>query len=313
MEDPYQILGVPRTATEAELRSAYRKLAKQHHPDVNPGKPEAAERFKAIASAYDLLSDAEKRGKFDRGEIDASGAEVQPERPYWRDYAENPGARANPQYSGGYTGSPFGNAQYGGSPFDSESGFDPEDLEDLLSRSFGGRGGRDAQYSLTVDFLDAAKGATRRITLPTGRTLDVAIPPGTRDGQVLRLKGLGNPGRGKDAKPGDALVEISVAPHPFFRREGNDVLLELPVTLQEAVLGATVEVPTIGGRVKLNIPANSADGAKLRMRGRGIAGGNQIVALKVVLPSQPEPGLAEFLRGWKPEHPFDPRAAMGGS
>jgi DnaJ-class molecular chaperone len=170
--------------------------------------------------------------------------------------------------------------------------------------------GSDAHYALTVGFVDAAAGTTRRITLPDGRTLDVAIPAGLEDGHTLRLKGQGNPGIG-DGPPGDALVEITVAPHPRFRREGDDIILTLPVSVKEAVLGATIEVPTIKGAVRLSIPANSGTGTRLRLRGRGIGGkGHQYVELQVVLPPGDEPALSAFLRDWAPAHPFDPRADM---
>ncbi len=292
MEDPYQILGVQRDDSEDAIRSAYRKLAKRYHPDLNPGKPESAERFKAIASAYDLLSDPVKRGRFDRGEIDAEGHEKPPEQPFYHNV--NPGER------------------YGGGP-----NLSPEDLEDLLGAAFAeqlgrrnrNRRGADAHYVLTVSFLDAANGAVRRLTLPDERTLDVTIPPGLRDGHVLRLKGQGLPGTGT-SPAGDALIEVSVSPHPYFRRHGNDVILELPVTLQEAVLGASIEVPTVKGKVRLTIPPNSNNGRRLRLAGRGIAGGNQVVELKLVLPTRAEPELAEFLKDWKPAHPIDPRKEM---
>jgi DnaJ-class molecular chaperone len=305
MDDPYNILGVRRGDSDETIRKAYRKLAKRHHPDLNPGKPEAAERFKVINAANAVLSDPDKRARFDRGEIDAAGNEKPPERPQYRDFG-----------GGGAGAAPLGGGRYGAA-----HGMSPEELEELFGGAFpggfgGGFGGgtfrargADVQYGLTVDFLDAANGAVRRLTLPEGRTLDVTIPPGLRDGHVLRLKGQGRPGRG-EAPAGDALVEISVAPHPFFRRDGNDVLLELPVTLQEAVLGASVEVPTVTGRVRLTIPPHSANGAKLRMARRGIAGGNQIVELKIVLPAGPEPALAAFLKAWKPDNPADPRAVL---
>jgi DnaJ-class molecular chaperone len=303
MDDPYDILGVRRGDSDETIRKAYRKLAKRHHPDLNPGKPEAAERFKVINAANALLSDPDKRARFDRGEIDAEGREKPPERPQYRDFS-----------GGDFAGPPPGGGQYGAA-----HGLSPEDLESLFGGAFTGFGGRgfrsrgaDVQYGLTVDFLDAANGAVRRLTLPEGRTLDVTIPAGLRDGHVLRLKGQGGPGHG-DAPAGDALVEISIAPHAFFRREGNDVLLDLPVTLQEAVLGASVEVPTVTGRVRLTIPPNSAPGAKLRLARRGIAGGSQIVELKLVLPTEPEPALAAFLKTWQPEHQVNPRAAMEAS
>jgi DnaJ-class molecular chaperone len=310
MRDPYDVLGVRRDDTDQTIRKAYRKLAKTHHPDLNPDKPESAERFKEISVAYDLLSDPEKRGKFDRGEIDAEGHEAPP-RGFWREHGEAGPGYAGPNYAG---------PNYGGAG-QAAGNFSAEDLESLFGQAFGGAGfraeeagrgprrGGDVQYALTVDFMDAARGAVRRLTLPDGRTLDVTIPPGLRDGHVLRLKGQGRPGR-NGGPAGDALVEISVAPHPFFRREGDDIVLRLPVTLKEAVLGGPVDVPTLTGRVRLNIPAAARNGQRLRLRGRGIEGGHQYVELDVVLPPQPEPALAEFLRGWTPDHPVDPRAAL---
>lgn len=297
MDDPYKVLGVERNATQAAIRAAYRKLAKRYHPDLNPGKPEAEERFKAINSAYDLLSDPDKRARFDRGEIDASGAERPPERPFYRDFGD---AADRAKYR-------------------SEAAFSPDDLESVFgelfrerrSRGFHVRGA-DAHYALTVGFLEAANGTVRRLALPDGRTLDVTIPAGLKDGQVLRLKGQGMPGLG-DGPPGDALIEVAVTPHPLFRREGNDVVMELPVTLKEAVLGAKVEVPTIKGPVSLKIPPNSNSGTRLRLKGRGIAGGNQRVELKIVLPPHAEPELAAFLERWTPRHPFDPRKGMTGA
>lgn len=294
MEDPYKVLGVERNATEATIRAAYRRLAKRHHPDLNPGKPESEERFKAINAAYALLSDPEKRARFDRGEIDASGAERPPERPFYRDFGDS-----------------AGRAKYR-----SETAFGADDLESVFGELFRERMDRGvdlrgavAHYTLTVGFLEAANGAVRRLALPDGRTLDVTIPAGLKDGQVLRLKGQGMPGVGK-GPPGDALIEVTVAPHPLFRREGNDVVVELPVTLKEAVLGAKVEVPTIMGPVSVTIPPNSSSGTRLRLKGRGIAGGHQRVVLKIVLPPSAEPELAAFLKSWTPQHPFDPRKGM---
>jgi DnaJ-class molecular chaperone len=300
MKDPYEVLGVEKTASEAAIRAAYRKLAKHHHPDLNPGKPEAAEQFKEINAANDILSDPEKRARFDRGEIDAAGNEVPPEHPFYRDFGDAPGRE-----------------KY-------HANIDPEDLESIFAHAFSGgsargprgAGGRrfsargaDAHYTLTVSFLDAANGTTRRITLPEGRTLDVRIPAGVRDGHLLRLKGQGMPGLG-DGPPGDALVEIAVAPHPLFRREGNDIIVELPITVQEAVLGATLEVPTIKGKVRLTVPPNSGTGTRLRLRGRGIHQGHQFVQLHVVLPPAEEPELAAFLKSWQPRQAFNPRAGL---
>jgi len=294
---------VRRGDSEEAIRKAYRKLAKRHHPDLNPDDAQAAERFKTINAANDILSDAEKRARFDRGEIDAEGRETA---------AAHAGA-------GGGTWRQYGGAEpYGGG---ASHGFSAEDLESLFGQAFGeglgggsGSGrGRDVHYTLTVSFMEAANGAKRRVTLPDGRTLDVTIPAGVRDGHVLRLRGQGGGGPargGARGTAGDALVEISVAPHPVFRREGDDILVDLPITLQEAVLGVTLEVPTVKGRVRLAIPPGSGEGTRLRLKGRGIGGGHQYVVLHPVLPQGEEPALAEFLRQWTPAHPFNPRAGL---
>jgi DnaJ-class molecular chaperone len=287
MADPYQTLGVVRGDSEEKIRAAYHKLAKRFHPDLNAGRPEAAERFKTIGSAYDLLSDADKRARFDRGEIDADGRETAAGR--GRGWQHQPG--------GGMNG-----------------GFSTDDLDTLFGHGFagdrfGGAGrGRDMHYPVTVTFREAARGTVRRVLLPDGRELDVTIPAGSRHGHVLRLKGQGR--RGPNGAGGDALVEITVAPDRLFRREGDDVVMDLPISLQEAVLGATIEVPTLRGQVRLTIPPGSGSGARLRLKGRGIGVGHQYVVLKPVLPPGSEPALAEFLAGWTPAYPFDPRAGL---
>jgi DnaJ-class molecular chaperone len=294
MKDPYEILGVERTADEAAIRSAYRKLAKKHHPDVNPGQADAAARFGEISSAYDLLSDKDKRARFDRGEIDAQGNEVHQQRQYYRD-------------------------TQGHDRYETAGGWSNEDVESFFSQAFGAGGrrsdwgatgtprrGRDAQYSLTVSFLDAAVGTTRRLTLPDGKTLDVRIPAGTDDGHVLRLRGQGGAGW-NGAPAGDALIEIAVAPDPRFHRDGDDIVTDLPVSLKEAVLGASLEVPTIHGPVRLTIPPGSGSGTRMRLRGKGIRQGHQFVQLQVVVPPGDEPELAEFLKGWTPHNVRNPR------
>lgn len=294
MTDPYEILGVKKDATEAQIRDAYRKLAKRHHPDLNPGKADAEERFKAISGAYGLLSDADKRARFDRGEIDASGAERPPERKFYRDFGD----------------------QQGHGKYRPEADFDADDLASIFAQAFGERGARgfanrarDAHYALEVSFLDAANGAVRRLSLPDGRTLDVTIPAGLGDGQILRLPGQGQPG-GEGQKGGDALIEIHVAPHPYFRRDGRDIVLSLPVTIKEAIVGAKIEVPTIKGPVSLSIPPHSTEATRLRLKERGIGGGHQFVELKIIMPAADEPELAEFLEKWQPRHPYAPRRGM---
>lgn len=285
MDDPYATLGVPRGASAEEIRAAYRKLAKQHHPDLNPDRKDAEARFKAISTAHALLSDPEQRARFDRGEIDADGAErAPPQRPFYRDYA---GQAARGRYAA-----------------------EDEGLDDFLAelRRRAARGG-DLHYVLTVSFDDAARGALRRLDLPDGRSLEVRIPAGLQDGQVLRLRGQGLPGH-NGAEPGDALIEIHVAPHRFFRRKGNDVEMDVPVTLKEAVLGGRIMVPTLDRPVMMTIPPNTQAGARLRLKGRGITGGDLYAVIRPVLPAQPEPELAAFLEGWTPRDAQDPRREM---
>lgn len=289
MADPYQILGVARGASDDDIRKAYRKLAKRHHPDMNAGRPEAAEKFKSIGAAHDLLSDPVKRARFDRGEIDADGNET--------------GAGAGFQQQQRRRAPP-----HAGNPQGGPGGFSAEDLDALFGHSFGG-GARDATYNIAVSFREAALGTVRRLQLPDGRELDVTIPAGLRDGHVLRLKGQGR--RGPAGHAGDALVEVAVTPDRLFQRDGDDIVMELPITLREAVLGAVIEVPTLRGKVRLTIPPGSGSGARLRLKGRGIGHGHQYVVLKPVLPPGEEPALAAFLDTWQPAHPFDPRAGLG--
>ena len=276
MNDPYQTLGVARDASADDIRKAYRALAKKHHPDLNPGNKAAEASFKDIGAANDLLSDPEKRARFDRGEIDAAGDPRQ-ERPTYRSYADT-GAGA--RYGGGGQGAEFGDI-----------------FADLFSqshaRSTRPMRGRDASYSLVVEFVDAMAGAQQRLTLPDGRTLDVRVPPGMEDGQTLRLRGQG--GEGANGGPaGDALITVQVSPHPVFRREGDTIHVELPVTLKEAVLGGRVTVPTVTGAVTMSVPPRSDTGTVLRLRGRGVparaghAAGDQMVTLKVVLADADE-------------------------
>lgn len=298
-DDPYAVLGVPRTATHDEIRRAYRKLAKQHHPDLNPGNAEAEARFKAASSAHDLLGDPDKRARFDRGEIDAAGNERAPQHG-WREHADSAAGRR----------------------YAHSGAIDPDDLEDILGmfaaeqqrRASAPRQGRDEHYTLTTDFLSAVNGATTRLTLPDGRTLDVKIPQGAEDGQALRLRGQGGPGR-NGGPPGDALILLHIAPHRFYSRDGNDIRLTLPVTLAEARLGGPVPVPTPGGPVNLRIPPDSDTGRELRLRGRGVPAhgthkaGDLYVTLKVEI-GPPDQALNDFLASWKPATPHNPRAEM---
>jgi DnaJ-class molecular chaperone len=317
MRDPYEVLGLKRDANEAAIKAAYRKLAKRHHPDLHPGDKKAAERFQELNNANDLLSDPEKRVRFDRGELDAEGHEMPPHG-FYRDYRGGPGGERYAGAQGEANWGPNGGATPGGD----SAGFTEDDIAAFFSRHFNARGdrahgegphmrapGADLRYSLTLGFLEAANGTSRRVLMPDGRALDVKIPAGIDDGHTIRLKGQGRPGIGGGAA-GDALIEVAVAPHPFLRRAGDDVIVALPVTLKEAVLGASVSVPTIKGHVKLTIPPGSGDGTRLRLRGRGIREGHQYVELKVAVPPGEEPALAEFLRTWTPAQAFNPREGM---
>ena len=302
-EDLYSVLGVAKTASAADMTKAYRKLAKKLHPDLNPGDKAAEEKFKKIAAAYGIIGDEEKRKRYDAGEIDASGQET-PQQRYYREYA--------------------GGAE--GARYRSSAGFeDIGGFSDLFGDLFGERGGaraggrrfsmrgQDAQYRLEVDFLDAVNGTKTRITLPEGGTLDVTIPPGVTDGQVLRLKGKGGPGLG-EGEPGDALIEIGVKPHPVFKREGEDIVVEAPITFDEAVLGGKVEVPTIGGRVSVTVPPGANTGQTLRLKGRGIKSkgrtGDQLVKLSVMMPERVDDDLKGFAETWREAHRYDPRRKL---
>ena len=297
--DPYQTLGIKRDVSQEEIQKAYRRLAKKLHPDLNPGNKKAEEEFKNVSVAYDLLGDPDKRARFDRGEIDASGAE-RPQHRYYRDFAE-------------------GGASH---PYATDAGFaDFAGADDVLSEIFG-RGGRanlrmrgqDVHYRLDLDFLDAVNGAKRQLTLPDKSALDVTIPPGTRDGQILRLRGKGRPGIG-GGPSGDALIKIEVRPHPIFTRKGDDIYVELPISLKEAVLGAKVKVPTPSGTVTAAVPKWSSTGRVLRLKGRGVprsdgSKGDQYVTLKLMLPQKPDPKLERFVAQWEPEAD-SPRQSMG--
>ncbi|MEQ8247308.1 MAG: DnaJ C-terminal domain-containing protein [Alphaproteobacteria bacterium] len=304
IRDPYEVLGVKKDASEEDIRNAYRALAKSYHPDLNPGDAGAESRFKDVQGAYDIVGDPKTRAKFDKGEIDASGQE-RPQRQYYRDFADGggPGARH-------YTFR------------DGQNPEDFEDLNDFFAHAFGDRAsrggatpGRDVRYELTVDFLDAINGTKKRVTMPDGKALDISIPLGATDGQVLRLRGKGLPGIG-GGHPGDALVALRVAPHRLFRRDGNDIHVDLPITLGEAVLGAKVDVPTPTGSVVLTIPANSNTGKVLRLRGKGVPNrrgdghGDLYVALRVILPEKADPDLKAFIETWTREHPYEVRQSM---
>jgi DnaJ-class molecular chaperone len=293
-DDPYATLGVAKNASDEDIRRAFRKLAKELHPDISKGNEE---RFKKVSSAYEILGDADKRRAYDRGEIDGRG---DPRHAGFRQYR---GARAGAAAGGG--------------------GFDEFGFGDIFSDIFSGAGqraggrsnfvskGHDVRYTLEVDFLESATGATKRVTLPGGGTLDLNVPAGVTDGQVLRLKGKGQRGAA-GAEAGDALVEIRVRQHPLFKREDDDILVEVPITIDEAVLGAKVEVPTISGRVQLSVPKGTSSGRVFRLKGKGVksAGrteaGDQLVTIKIVLPETIDDTLAYFFSEWRQKNRYDP-------
>jgi DnaJ-class molecular chaperone len=282
-DDPYTVLGLPRSASEDDIRRQFRKLAKELHPDVNPGR-DGEERFKKVVQAHDLLSDAEKRRRYDRGEIDANGEPVFSAR---------------------------GRSHRTGRPFD-DFGF-ADVFTDVFGGDRAGRGGpagrgQDVRYTLDVDFLEAVRGARKRVTLPDGGILDLTVPEGVTDGQVLRLRGKGGPG----IEPGDALVEIKIRPHNLYRRTGDDIAFEVPITIDEAVIGGKIEVDTPTGRIQLTVPKGSSSGTVLRVKGKGVRNaqssivGDCLVSLKIVLPPVIDDTLSYFLSEWRQKHGYDP-------
>jgi DnaJ-class molecular chaperone len=312
MRDPYDVLGVSKTASEAEIKKAFRTLAKKYHPDKHAGDAAAQKKFQEISGAYDIVGDKDKRAKFDAGEIDAGG----------NPRGFDPGAQ-------GFRGGPFGGGQGGPRDFhftwtdqdaDTAQGFRAEDLFSDLLGGLGGRGGgrqpragQDFTVATVVSFEEAARGGSRRVMLPNGEQIDVKIPPGMKDGQQIRLKGRGGAGR-RGGPPGDVMIQVSVAPHPYFVRDGRDLRMDLPITLQEAVLGGKVPVPTLTGTVTLSVPANSNTGSTLRLKGKGVPAhgheqaGDLYVKLVVTLPEKPDEALQKFAEGWKAN--YDPRAKL---
>ena len=317
MRDPYEVLGVPRGANAAAIKSAYRKLAKKHHPDNNKNDPKSAARFSEINSANEIIGDEDKRKQFDRGEIDADG------KPRFQGFpGGDPRARgASP--GGGFESHTFRTGGVGGGGF-----------EDILNSMFGGaaaRGARpgashtfefdpggialdlDLSVAMTVSLEEAVKGGEKRVRLPTGKELNVKIPAGVTAGQQIRLKGQGESAPGRP--PGDLLITVSIAPHPFFKVDGSDLRVDLPITLYEAVLGGKVRVPTLGGAVELSIPKNTSSGRTFRLKGKGLpkaagSAGDLFVTTRIMLPDGNDAELEALMQKWRDAHPYNPRSDL---
>jgi DnaJ-class molecular chaperone len=323
MRDPYEVLGVQKSARADEIKKAFRRLAKKLHPDANKKDPRAAVKFAELNSAYELLGDEKKRKAYDAGEIDAEG------KPRFHGFAGGgqPGFGGDSHFET-FTWGPEGFRRSGGRP--GGGGFGR--FEDILSEMMGGLGrggagarggfdrvdtadvrpaphGRDVTAALTITLAEAAKGATKRVRLPTGKEVEVKIPPGLTEGQQIRLKGQGLAIPG--GPPGDVLITVGIAPHPYFRPEGSNLRLELPITLYEAVLGAKVRVPTLDGAVELAIPPGTGAGRTFRVKGKGMPGkaapGDLLVAARIVLPEGQDPDLESLMRKWRERKPYDPR------
>jgi DnaJ-class molecular chaperone len=322
MRDPYTILGVSKSASADEIKKAFRRLAKKYHPDQNTNDPKAQEKFAEASAANEILGDEKKRGQFDRGEIDAEG---KPKGPSFEGFGAGPGGFR--RGGGGGTGAGgFEHFEFdmgGAGPFNRGGGRPGGfDASDLFSDLFGGgragararapQKGLDVNETVTISLNDAVAGSSARVALPNGKRLDVAIPPGIEDGKQIRLKGQGLPGQG-GGPAGDAMITVKIAKHPFFRVDGRDLRLDLPLTLYEAVLGGKVEVPTLAGKVEMSVPPGSNGGRTLRLRGKGLPSGegktvgDLLVTLRIVLPDGPTPDLEDLMKKWRDEQPYAPR------
>jgi DnaJ-class molecular chaperone len=319
MRDPYEVLGVPRSASAAAIKSAYRKLAKKHHPDSNKNDPKASAKFAEISSANEILGDEDKRKQFDRGEIDGDG------KPRFQGFPGGGGAGGRAAPGGGFESYNFRGGGGAGAGGMGAGGF-----EDILNSMFGGaqRGARqggnefdtggigldlDLNVSMSVSLEESVAGGEKRVRLPNGKELNVKIPAGVTAGQQIRLKGQGENAPGH--RPGDVLITIQIAPHPYFKIEGSDIKLDLPITLYEAVLGAKVRVPTLGSAVEFPIPKNTSSGRTFRLKGKGLpkagGAGDLFVTARIVLPDGNDAELEALMQKWRDRHPYNPRSNLG--
>ena len=312
MRDPYDVLGVSKTASEGEIKSAFRKLAKKYHPDQSK-EPKAKERFAEVGSAYEILGDDKKRKAFDRGEIDADG---KPRAPQFEGFGFGQQAGGGPRDFRNF------GFDFGSGGFSTESGsIDPDILSELFgagrtrSRSQAAARGKDIGVTVAVPLATIAYGGSARVILPTGKTLDVAVPAGIEEGKSIRLRGQGQPGAGGPS--GDVIVTIRYAPHPLFKVEGRDLRLDLPITLYEAILGARVRAPTLSGEVEVSIAPGANAGRVLRLRGKGLPGGadqaagDLLATLRIVLPNEPDAELTALMQKVRDQKPYHPRSGMG--
>src|SRR6202043_1474086 len=323
MRDPYEVLGVPRGASAAAIKSAYRKLAKKHHPDANKNDPKSQARFSELNSANEILGDEDKRKQFDRGEIDAEG------KPRFQGFPGGGGPRARGAPGGGFESRTFRTGGAG------PGGFGGGGFEDILNSMFSGGGVRgarpgagntfefdpggialdlDLSVAMTVSLEESVNGAEKRVRLPTGKELNVRIPAGVTAGQQIRLKGQGETSPGHP--PGDLLITVSIAPHAFFKVDGSDLRVDLPITLYEAVLGGKVRVPTLGSAVELSIPKNTSSGRTFRLKGKGLpkgpgVSGDLFVTTRIVLPDGNDSELEALMQKWREGHPYNPRSDLG--
>ena len=324
MRDPYEVLGVSKGASPEDIKKAYRKLAKKLHPDSNKKDPKAATKFSELNGAYEIVGDEDKRKAFDRGEIDAEG------KPRFHGF-EGFGGRPGAGPFGGREGN-FESFTWGPDGFrrtaSRRGGAGGQGFEDILSQMFGARGragpgatfeaedigsairGQDVTATAVISLNEAAHGGTRRLELPIGKEVEFKIPPGIADGKQIRLRGQGMPAP-HGGPPGDVLITVSIAPHPLFKVDGQNLRLELPVTLYEAVLGAKVRVPTLDGAVELSIPPNTSSGRAFRLKGKGLPGksgaGDLYATVKIILPDGKDAELEELMKKWRDEKPYDPR------